>query len=472
MNTVKTGIEITTELRDKAEAQGIYDNPRWVDEIGKTGIEITNEPFPCDASLGNISIVGIQDRGLIKPCCQFNGLGGGHDELSYNWPATHNINSIQDVYKENRWLNYEAPKHCSTCMREEKGNVYSLRDHWNSVGLAENLKDGKPTLQSLELAFDNTCNMMCRICNPGQSSKWSASPVVDELRKYIPDTNYFQVNNQKVKNYREDLKRVLANSDLSELKRVLFVGGEPLYTKAIPWFINLLKEKRPDDYQEIRITCVTNGGLMPDSDLFKDFRVKFQVSIDGIGDLQTATRLKIPWETIDKNIRAMKELDFVDELTIHSTISVLNINKMNDIINYCYDLDIQLNMALLHYPAYYRLDIIPIEIREKWINYNEVYDWNLDWEQKKIYESEMNQNLINKIGQNDLIESYLKMPYNKNVEGVKHFLSSIEITDKESTIKFRDANPEMIEVMEGLYKQFKANGEYDLVVENYFAKLN
>ena len=38
--------------------------------------------------------------------------------------------------------------------------------------------------------------------------------------------------------------------------------------------------------------------------------------------------------------------------------------------------------------------------------------------------------------------------------------------------KFRDANPEMIEVMEGLYKQFKANGEYDLVVENYFAKLN
>ena len=437
-------------------------------------MKIRVENLPCNSQYGNISVIGVQDRGAAKACCQYK---LNHEE-NPTWPNIHNMHSLEDAHID-EWFNYDPEIHCATCIHEEKGGVSSLRNHWNvqipnKIPLEHSIKHhkGKYAIQSLELAFDNTCNMMCRICNPGQSSKWSASPVVDELRKYIPDTNYFQVNNQKVKNYREDLKRVLANSDLSELKRVLFVGGEPLYTKAIPWFINLLKEKRPDDYQEIRITCVTNGGLMPDSDLFKDFRVKFQVSIDGIGDLQTATRLKIPWETIDKNIRAMKELDFVDELTIHSTISVLNINKMNDIINYCYDLDIQLNMALLHYPAYYRLDIIPIEIREKWINYNEVYDWNLDWEQKKIYESEMNQNLINKIGQNDLIESYLKMPYNKNVEGVKHFLSSIEITDKESTIKFRDANPEMIEVMEGLYKQFKANGEYDLVVENYFAKLN
>jgi organic radical activating enzyme len=472
---MKTGIEIATELRDKAEAQEIYDNPRWVDEIGKTGIGQWEGPFPCDASLGNVSIVGIQDRGLIKPCCQFNGLGGGEDELSRDWPAIHNLNSLQDIYKENRWLEYEPNKHCSTCIREEKGNVFSLRDHWNgrfTPWRDEDVsQDGKPELQSLELAFDNTCNMMCRICNPGQSSKWSASPVVNELRKHIPDTNYFQVNNQKVKNYREDLKRVLANSDLSKLRQVLFVGGEPLYTKAIPWFINLLREKRPDDYQKIEITCVTNGGLMPDPTLFENFKVKFQVSIDGIGDLQTATRLKIPWETIDKNIRAMKELDFVNELTIHSTISVLNINKMSDIINYCYEIGVQLNMALLHYPAYYRLDIIPNEIREKWIEYNGIYDWNYDGPIRRD-EPEMSENLYNKIAQNDLIESYLKMPYNKNVAGVKHFLAAIEITDKESTIKFRDANPEIIEVMEGLYKQFKEKGEYDLAVENYFAKLS
>lgn len=394
----------------------------------ETGIEITS--LPCNAPLGNISIIGVQDNGIIKPCCQFKSSPN-------SWQNIHNLNSLQDVYKNNEWINYNPNINCITCIWKEKGNAFSLRQHYN-----KNPIEG-PALQSLELAFDNTCNMMCRICNPGQSSKWSASPIVTELKNNILNSTtpvqFHPVENQKVKNYREDLKRILSNTDLSKLRFVSLVGGEPLYTKALPWFINLLKEKRPNDWHKIEITCCTNGSLMPDPVLFENFPVNFQISIDGIGDLATASRLKIPWETIDKNICAMNELYNV---TIHSTISILNINKISELVDYCYDLGIQHNMALLHDPAYYRLDLIPLNHRKEWIEHNPLDKWPI------LYPLDKWPSNNNKYYQN--VSDYLMMPHNGNPIEVKNFLKAIEITDKESTIPFRDANPEIINIMEVL----------------------
>ena len=405
-------------------------------------MKIRVENLPCNSQYGNISVIGVQDRGAAKACCQYK---LNHEE-NPTWPNIHNMHSLEDAHID-EWFNYDPEIHCATCIHEEKGGVSSLRNHWNlqipnKIPLEHH--KGKYAIQSLELAFDNTCNMMCRICNPGQSSKWSASPILPELRQNIFDSIYWPVPNNDTKSYRKNLKRVLSNTNLSFLRHVLLVGGEPLYTKALPWFINLLKEKRPNDWQIIRITCVTNGGLMPDPDLFRGFDIKFQISIDGIGDLQTASRLKIPWETIDKNIRAMNELY---KISIHSTISILNVNKIAELMLYCDNLNIPHCMAMLHDPIYYRLDNVPEEHRIRWLKtfqpmHTHAQHWQDRWHWVKLG------------------MSYLEMPYQENPKAVKEFLAAIKITDKESTIPFADTNPEIMYIMEGLYKQFKDRGEY------------
>ena len=42
-----------------------------------------------------------------------------------------------------------------------------------------------------------TCNMMCRMCNPGQSSKWGAAKsVVKELNKYEMVVQFDETNTE------------------------------------------------------------------------------------------------------------------------------------------------------------------------------------------------------------------------------------------------------------------------------------
>ena len=144
-----------------------------------------------------------------------------------------NISSLDDVVDSYEWNNFVSPNpHCEYCIKEEMNNIRSLRQYWN-----ETIESDTNKLQHLELALDFTCNMMCRICGPRQSSKWNVSPVLNDIKELIGSDSDDFVNYIKTKGsreYTENIKRVLSNSDLSHLKEVKLVGGEPLYYKSLP----------------------------------------------------------------------------------------------------------------------------------------------------------------------------------------------------------------------------------------------
>ena len=378
--------------------------------------------FPCNAPKGSIAIV-VPD-GYVKPCCAFI-------HQTNDWLETSNLyhtKSFDDILTSHHWNNYEPNKHCVSCIEHEEAidshdGPSSLREHWNLE-----ISDDTNKLEYMELALDFTCNMMCRMCGPRQSSKWNASPILKELQTFTKFDKAYYKKTTVLKEYSKQLMVNLNNTDLSNIKEVRLVGGEPLYSKNLPWFINLLKKQ--EHWKDIKIIIITNGSILPSKDLFEGFNcVEIDVSIDSIGNLATATRMKVPWETVDANIREMIKLY---EVHIHTTVSLLNCNQMQPLINYRHNLNISPidhTFSMLHGPKHLLLNLIPKEHRDKWITTH------------------------------PRVNHMLEMEHQENPPESYRFLKAMEILDAESELSFRDVNPEIMEIMEKLVKGYRSDGK-------------
>ncbi|SVB95334.1 uncharacterized protein METZ01_LOCUS248188, partial [marine metagenome] len=131
----------------------------------------------CNSLKGSVHI---SPEGHIKPCCYFKNLGP-HWKYWQVDSNIYNINSLDDIVDSYEWNNFVSPNpHCEYCIIEEASNIPSLRQYWN-----ETISSDTNKLQHLELALDFTCNMMCRMCGPRQSSKWNSSPVLKNMKEEV-----------------------------------------------------------------------------------------------------------------------------------------------------------------------------------------------------------------------------------------------------------------------------------------------
>ena len=120
-------------------------------------------------------------------------------------------------------------------------------------------------------------------------------------------------------------------------------------------------------------------------------------------------------------------------MNFHTTVSLLNCNHLQPLLDYREHLGIDWyshTFAMLHNPRHLLLDLIPEEYRQKWIT------------------------TIPKIN------TMLKTTHQENPDEAKRFLRAIEILDAESEIPYRDVNPEIVEIMEELVKNYKSEGKY------------
>jgi MoaA/NifB/PqqE/SkfB family radical SAM enzyme len=107
----------------------------------------------------------------------------------------------------------------------------------------------------------------------------------------------------------------------------------------------------------IRIKYNTNGTRLPTEQLefWSSFKaVEINVSVDGIGDRFEYLRFPAKWNTVDSTISYYKNLQKTVpklELTVISTISVLSIGYIHEIVEYCRQRDLNLFMNMLESPA-------------------------------------------------------------------------------------------------------------------------
>jgi molybdenum cofactor biosynthesis enzyme MoaA len=328
----------------------------------------------CMHTKNHLAIVASNKR--IAPCCQYQPQPDQDHMLSLD-----DVSTLNGLLETDRWINLRSDleagkqiKQCQICWTNEHNSPNSKRIWSNGLFKDADVKVGK--LQDLEIGLDYTCNMMCRICKPEQSSKWNAAkPVVNKLQELVPD-QYLYGDTK----YKDKLRTVLDNTDLSNLENLRIVGGEPFYSKNFSWFMDKLYTET--NLRKLRFAVSTNGSIIPDEKILTYFaemkNVSIDLSIDAVGDLAEVTRHGVSWDIIYANIcewvNLSKEFDNMG-ISIHSTVSILNVNKMQDIVDMCDDLGIWLTASRLTNPQHLHPYQIPKYIREGWKVRSKTNSW-------------------------------------------------------------------------------------------------
>jgi organic radical activating enzyme len=476
--------------------------------------------FKCPALKHGVAVTSISDKffyGFVQPCCQSANCGASqsprnlledktaiqtfYDEevlIPVGRPsnasddyAKYGIDSFDDIFKEHReWVNddgYVDETVCSWCIDRANESIPSQLSHDENAKFGVRLshteytpldEDNIPIQHILDtepkqliflgpLLLESICNFSCYICGSGNSTQWAsiAKPIKKDLESAnLSDDNshidkWYNFDHLDLnKNYTKKIKSVLYNTDLSSVKFVTLVGGEPLYGKMFLWFLELLDSKT--DLSNIMLSFNTNVSIFPNEKILNILRkfkeIKVSLSIDGIGKLQETTRPGVSWEETNANIEkwvAFRNTTYKNDLSlgddihritliIGTTLSVLNVNKIGSILDYAIEKKIctedlyilnPLIITLVQFKPYLDINLIPIKIRKNWLldenNYPNIY--------------------------HDIIEEYNRtiLTDTPSVGGVDKCLAYLSIVEKATNTKYSDANPEIFECLQQLNEQ-------------------
>jgi MoaA/NifB/PqqE/SkfB family radical SAM enzyme len=285
--------------------------------------------------------------GTVLPCCVFDDNEMPNKNISIpkisdGIDAAFNSELFNDV-RERMMLGEELPE-CHRCWHTETTGNQSLRLE-SFDGFGKFIGNGK--IRYIETALSTHCNLACRMCNETFSSKWK---LINNPGMSV-DT---AIDNFRLEYY---------DGDLSGLKLIKIVGGEPLIDKNHTKFLQMLFDKS-DNPKNIILYYNTNGTVHPNKDILnfweKVNKVIMVFSIDGVGELNEIIRPPHKWATIQETINRFKSFEKINfDLRMHSVISVLNVKHLKDVVKFSIDNFNQFpEFDLLTYPQHLSLQHI------------------------------------------------------------------------------------------------------------------
>lgn len=358
--------------------------------------------------------------GKLNPCCIFN---KGKVPTLYNVDTLNNLHNLPQ-YKEiqEKLKNNISIPECSSCDFRERNGIKSRRQESNEMFPFETLENGY--LQDLEVSLDYTCNMMCRMCSPFVSSKWGAAKeVLESFNDAGIETNNF--DSKMYKRYQDQFYKVFNNTDFKHVRHLKIEGGEPFYAKNFEWFLDKLYTESIDR-KRVRLNIFSNGSTFPNKDILtklESFDTTITFSLDAHGELATVIRNGVEWDTVEKCVRQWANFAKNSNIGLctNTTLSILNINMISPLQEFCKEVDITINYNDLSNPAYLSMYQLPLSIRNQWADISKGSSFNQFL-------------LLDIITPNEFAK----------------FLKSVEILDEYQKVKFQDANPEIYNIVQEL----------------------
>ena len=257
--------------------------------------------------------LAIRPNGNVYPCCAFRWENVPED-FNIQQPDIFNHPMMQDI--RDKMLNDVLVEGCSKCYENERNTSNSNRIHFIKKGSDYGLNldpYAKPALTYLDLALSNTCNNRCRMCNPELSTSWYSD--AKALGMKIPKGIIEQTT-------------VLNDYDLSQLKYIKLIGGEPLMEQQK--FIDVLKRC---DRKNLTILLTTNVTLVPNDELLSLMKeckeTRINLSIDALGSLNDFLRKGSKWEKTIETIEWFQTNFPTAFLGINAVISIYNMNVID-----------------------------------------------------------------------------------------------------------------------------------------------
>lgn len=379
----------------------------------------------------------IKTDGSIRICCKII------PELSeYNNVKNFNIkkinisnwwNSDYVKYVRESFLKNKKLKECTVCWKEEDASLSSHRinsnheyqsifthDHEQHLKLLG--KYNLPFPEDIELQITNLCNLKCQMCTGKASSK------------LLVENNALEFESLKQKDYEfaESEYNKIDELIKHDLSLINLRGGEPLFNKKVIDLLCKLIENKKADHIELHIT--TNGTVCNDNILkiLKKFKnVRLMLSVEGTKRCNEYIRFPSKWKEIEYNILKFKELSNT-YIYVNSVIQNLNLLYIDQLIEYCYENKIFINLSVLHTPEYLNMLNLPKKILEQ------SYEKLLKIEEKKLIHTSNIKETIK------IIKNHLQNhQFDENI--YQKFVDMIKKRDNYRKVHIKEYMPELAE---------------------------
>tara|TARA_A100001388_G_C28774372_1_gene506235 strand:+ start:94 stop:1257 length:1164 start_codon:yes stop_codon:yes gene_type:complete len=374
----------------------------------------------CVHSQVGISVV--DPVGRLWPCCKYT------LDKTNPLPTIFDVDTLDKLHNTSPFkkIRYDIENKidsiaCSMCWIKESTNQESRRTATQNLYQKTKTKINPGYIQDMEIALDYTCNMMCRSCGTDASSKWmSAKSVLDSFEKHeVP--SHGVVYNKSPKQFAEQFKKVIINTNFSKMRQVKVLGGEPFYSKNIDWFIEKLYNE-VEDREALDLNIFTNASVWPKDETLKRLlkfpRVSITLSLDAINDLANVIRWGVRWDQIYPIVLKWKQTPI--HLHINNTISIQNVNHAKDFLQFANNNNINVSFNFLDRPNYLSVYQFPLKERKKWILQG-------DSKTEKLFNSSL------------LADIQTQNEFNS-------FLKSLDILDSYQKCSFKNVNNEIYEL--------------------------
>jgi sulfatase maturation enzyme AslB (radical SAM superfamily) len=251
-------------------------------------------------------------RSVAQNCCVRPTRFLVDTETDY-W-KNHNFVPLREHNKQNVW----APG-CENCQRLESAGQTSFRSGMNQgLGISGQYDLSGPA--RIDLSFDNSCNLACRSCNAVSSTFW---------QKHLKDHNEWNQPIIPVQTH-DDVISALKKLDLSNLRMLVFSGGETLLGQAYWEVARWLSEHVPNTKQQLTLCFQTNGTqpIHPRNyELIDRFHlVKLHISLDGTSKRFEYLRWPANWNQVVDNIMQIRESAPSNTMfLVEETVSIFNL---------------------------------------------------------------------------------------------------------------------------------------------------
>lgn len=299
----------------------------------------------CYAPWSNLEIL---PSGEILPCCKFR-LPAGQETYNITTHTIHEfrnsklLSNVKSDFIDGKW-----PEGCTRCQIEEASGIKSKRildyERWNDNYKSYDLTE--ENILTISIAFGNTCNLKCIICNPTASSKWQKE--------------YNDIYNIRIESI-ESVRKVVINSitDIApNLVHADIHGGEPFlssveqHSEFLDYYINNGNAKN------ISIHYTTNGTIWPTQQWFEKWKhfkeIDLQISIDGIKERYEYIRYPASWNTLESNVKRYIDYEKTQHnfrLSVAHTVSAYNIYYLEEFVDWCAQIGLPAPwMGKLHSP--------------------------------------------------------------------------------------------------------------------------
>jgi sulfatase maturation enzyme AslB (radical SAM superfamily) len=305
--------------------------------------------------------------GEAYPCC--------HAEMAYPVGNTKH-KTLEEIYRDAPMrelradmLNERPNPACGRCYEQEESGFFSGRrsankHHGHHI---KRIDDDQFQMSYWDIRFSNLCNLSCRSCGHIFSSSWyqdQAKLAGGNWKEQNPVLNYAGRTETDI------WEQLIPHLDYVE--QIYFAGGEPLMMAEHYNILDELERRGRFDVRLIYNTNFTHTRLKDRTvfDYWKKFdSVAVGASLDDMGPRAEYIRKGTRWDTVERNRTEMLAVCPQVDFYISPTLSIMNALHLPEFhriwVDRGYIRPQDLNVNLLQDPAHYRIDIAPLQYKQR-----------------------------------------------------------------------------------------------------------